>query len=106
MSATATQPTTDRPVVLGRYEIPEGKRVLIGRRIGGVVHVLDWPRNGTGRRYHVEAGFESKAELAVLIADYRRHAERLGACPMSREAIEQEFAMAPAGPIPPQLGTP
>jgi hypothetical protein len=49
---------------------------------------------GRGRRYFVERGFESKAELAVLIADYRREAQRLGACPMSREAIERGFELA------------
>ena len=53
-----------------------------------------------------QAGFESKGELAILIADYRRQAEQLGVCPMSREAIARAFALAPAGPTPPQLGTP
>lgn len=74
-------------VELGRYETPAGERVLLGRRIEGVVHVFDWPAAGRGRRYFVEAGFASKAELAVLLADYRRQAARWGACPMSREAI-------------------
>jgi hypothetical protein len=32
-------------------------------------------------------GFESKAELAVLLAEYRRRAERLGVCPMSKKEI-------------------
>ena len=78
---------------LGRYAVPEGTRVLVGRRVDGVVHVLDWPADGQGRRYHVEAGFGSMGELAVLVADYRRRAESLGACPMSRAAIERGLVM-------------
>ena len=77
---------------LGRYAVPEEARVLVGQRIDGVVHVFDWPAAGPGRRYHVEAGFESKAELAVLVAEYRRRAERLGVCPMSRAAIDRACA--------------
>jgi hypothetical protein len=82
---------TGRPVELGRYETPEGSRVLIGRRIEGEVHIYDAPRSRRGRRYFVEAGFESKSELAVLVADYRRQAERVGTCPMSREGLERSI---------------
>jgi hypothetical protein len=103
---TQTTPSTGRPVELGRYETPEGGRVLIGRRIEGQVHVFDTPNRRCGRRYFVEAGFESKAELAILLADYRRQAERLGACPMSREAIERSFARPGEGPPPGQDRTP
>lgn len=84
MSATAIQSSPSQLCELGRYTVPDEARVLVGRRIEGVVHVYDYPRDGHGRPYFVEAGFESKGELAVLIADYRRQAERLGACPMSR----------------------
>jgi hypothetical protein len=94
MSATAVQPKSAQLNVLGRYETAAGGRVLIGRRIEGQVHIYDYPANGSGRRYFVERGFESKAELAVLIADYRRQSERLGACPMSRAAIERGFELA------------
>ncbi len=93
MSATATQCRTGQPVEVGRYKTPSGERALIGRRIDGEVHIFDCPRSGRGRRYFVEAGFDSKAELAVLIADYQRQAKRLGGCPMSREAIERAFAL-------------
>lgn len=80
--------TNGRPVELGRYETPEGARVLIGRQIDGEVHVFDAARSRRGRRYFVEAGFKSRAELAVLIADYRHQAERLGVCPMSPKGLE------------------
>lgn len=106
MSATATQSSPSQLCELGHYTVPDEARVLVGRRIDGVVHVYDYPRSGRGRPYFVEAGFESKAELAVLIADYRRQAERLGACPMSRRRSRRRSWQTPAGPTPPQLGTP
>ena len=89
MAAAAAADSQGQRCELGRYAVPDGARVLVGQRIDGVVHVFDWPAVGRGRRYHVEAGFESKAELAVLLADYRRFAERLGVCPMSRAAIDR-----------------
>lgn len=91
MSAITKQRKTGQPVEVGRYETSAGERVIVGRRIDGEVHVFDCPRQGRGRRYFVEGGFESQAELAVLIADYQRQAKRLGTCPMSREAIERAF---------------
>jgi hypothetical protein len=100
MKTTATSPTIGKPVELGRYEIPTGERVLVGRRIEGIVHVFDLPQSGRGRRYFVEAGFHSLAELAVLLADYRRQAARLGACPMCRGAIDRAFDLAPTGSRP------
>jgi hypothetical protein len=98
MSATATQAGPAKLNVLGHYTVAQEARVLLGRRIEGKVYVYDYPSDGRGRRYFVEAGFESKAELAVLIAEYRRQATRLGVCPMSREAIEQTCATPPVGP--------
>jgi hypothetical protein len=113
MAAARTSPTSGDAEAspgslceLARYTVDEGERVLVGRRVDGVVHVLDWPLRGGGRRYHVESGFESKAELAVLVAEYRRFAERLGACPMSRASIERALEAPCAGPPPPQAGTP
>ncbi|HEY7950562.1 MAG TPA: hypothetical protein VID51_06975 [Solirubrobacterales bacterium] len=94
MSATAIQSCPTQLNVLGHYSVSDEARVLIGRRIEGEVYVYDYPVDGRGRRYFVERGFESKAGLAVLIADYRREAQRLGACPMSREAIERGFELA------------
>ena len=98
MSATAIQTSPAQLSVIGRYTVAEEARVLVGRRIEGKVFVYDYPRDGQGRRYFVESGFASKAELAVLLADYRREAKRLGTCPMSHDAIERAFQLAaPAG---------
>jgi hypothetical protein len=96
MSATAIQSDAPQLAVLGRYAVTEEGRALVGRRIEGEVNVYDYPVDGRGRRYFVERGFESKAEPAVLIADHRRQAQRLGACPMSREAIERLSSLLPS----------
>jgi hypothetical protein len=76
-------------VELGRYETPTGTRALVGRRIDGVVHVYDFAVNRPKRAYFVEAGFESRAELAVLVADYLDQARLLGACPMGKDGLER-----------------
>ncbi|HEX3563551.1 MAG TPA: hypothetical protein VHU24_11990 [Solirubrobacterales bacterium] len=94
MSATAIQSHPAQLNVLGRYTVSDEARVLVGRRIEGEVFVYDYPDDGDGRGYFVESGFESKAELAMLLADYRRQAERLGTCPMSHEATERAFELA------------
>jgi hypothetical protein len=94
MSSTTTQCESGQLWEIGRYRVADEQRVLVGRRVDGVVRVFDYPRATEGRRYFVEAGFASKAELAVLLADYRRQAERLGACPMSGEAIERSLSTA------------
>lgn len=95
MSATAIQSKPAQLNILDGYAIPDELRVLVGRRIGNIVYVYDYPSGERGRPYFVEAGFESKAELAVLIADYRRQATRLGVCTMSRDGLERSFAVAP-----------
>jgi hypothetical protein len=94
MNATAVQTRPPQLHALGHYTVSDEARVLVGRRIEGEVFVYDYPHDGRGRRYFVESGFESKAELAVLLADYRREADRLGSCPMSHEAIERAFELA------------
>jgi hypothetical protein len=95
MSATATARTAPR-VELGRYRVGEEERVLVGRRIDGEVFVYDYPATGEGRPWFVECGFASKAELAVLVADYRRRAAELGACPMSADAIDRALGLTAA----------
>ncbi len=93
MSATAVQSPAAQFAVLGQY-IAEEERVLVGRRIDGEVFVYDYPAEGNGRHYFVDRGIGSKAELAILVADYRREADRLGTCPMSGDAIDRAFELA------------
>jgi hypothetical protein len=87
MSATVTF-KPGQQVELGRYETPTGTRALVGRRIDGVVHVYDFAIGDPARAYFVEAGFESRVELAVLVSDYLRQARLLGACPMGRDGLD------------------
>jgi hypothetical protein len=96
MQSTTDTRAAGQRVELGRYETEEGERVLVGRRIDGEVFVYDYPATGEGRPLFVERGFASKAELAILIADYRRRAVELGACPMSAAAIGKEVGLAAA----------
>ena len=89
MTTTDTRQSSGSAAELRRY-VTEGReqRVLLGRRIDGVVHVYDAPcGGGAGRTYFVERGFDSKAELAMVVRDYLRQAARLGCCPMSRRAV-------------------
>ena len=78
---TQTERPDSQPVELGRYEVAGAERVLIGRRISGVVRIFDAPAAG-GRRYQVDSGIESKRELAALVRDYKSRAAALGRCPM------------------------
>jgi hypothetical protein len=88
MPTAIAEPQAGPQVELARYEIPEGTRVLTGRRIDGVVHVYDFPVDHPGRGYFVESGFDSRVELAVLVSDYRSQAERLGRCPMGPDGLD------------------
>jgi hypothetical protein len=94
MNATATPSNFPKLNVLSHYTVAGEDRTLIGRRIEGEVFVYDYPGRGTGRPYFVQAGFESKAELAALIADYRKQAERLSACPMCAAGVERLLGLA------------
>jgi hypothetical protein len=81
-------------VELGRYLTARGEeRQLVARRgEDGVVCLYDVPTPSDrlrGRSYFVEAGFESKAELAIFRRRYLEDAEVLGDSPMSRAAIDR-----------------
>jgi hypothetical protein len=89
MTPTDTRHSTGKAVELGRYvtDLRE-QRILLGRRVDGVVQIYDAPLGAEqGRTYFVERGFETRAELAMLVRDYLRQAKRLGCCPMGRRAV-------------------
>ena len=96
------QTTTPKPqtVELGRYWTALGEeRLLVGRRdADGIVRLFDVPNAGDrhrGRSYFVEAGFESKAELAIFRRRYLEDAESLGDSPMSKAAIDRIVSFDP-----------
>lgn len=96
-----TTPNQHQTVELGRYFTARGgERQLVGRRGGdGVIRLFDLPMPGDrmrGRSYFVEAGFESKAELAIFRRRYLEDAEELGDSPMSPAAIDRIVQFDPA----------
>jgi hypothetical protein len=68
-------------VELGRYTISAGERVIYGQRVLGVVRVVDVPAGGRGRRYIIERGLTSMAELEAIVADYLQRAAAWDAVP-------------------------
>ena len=89
-----TTRNTHQTVELGRYYTARGEeRLLVARRgEDDVVRVSDIPNAGDrhrGRSYFVEAGFDSKAELAIFRRRYLEDAESLGDSPMSKAAIDR-----------------
>ena len=65
----------------GRYAISAGERVIYGQRVLGVVRVVDVPAAGRGRRYIIERGLTSMAELEAIVADYLQQAAVWDAIP-------------------------
>lgn len=87
-------------VELGRYFTARGEeRLLVARRgTDDVVRVFDIPNSDDrqrGRRYFVEAGFESMPELAIFRRRYLEDAESLGDSPMSKAAIDRIVTFDP-----------
>jgi hypothetical protein len=83
--AHTTTPTTGaEPLELARYTVPEGERILIGRRVNGSAVVVDVPAGDTGRVYLVERDVQhdGRAALNAMIEDYVDQAERYGQIPM------------------------
>lgn len=72
---------TNERVELGHYTISDGERIIYGQRVLGVVRLVDIPADGTGRRYVIERGLTSMAELEAIVADYLAQAARWDAPP-------------------------
>lgn len=77
------------PVELARYTIPEGERVLVGRRVHGIAIVVDIPAGDEGRVYLVERDVERDGARALraLLADYQAVAEQRQTVPMASPAL-------------------
>ena len=73
MSRSISRRSGDR-VELGRYRITSGERAIYGQRILGVVRLVDVTATGRGRRYVIERGLTSRAELEAIVADYLQQA--------------------------------
>jgi hypothetical protein len=89
--STATQPrgaTNDR-VELARYRISSGERLVCGQRVDGVVRLVDVPVSERGRRYLIERGLTSMAEVEAIVADYVQEATRWDAIPAEPVCLDQ-----------------
>ena len=65
---------THERVELARYAVSAGERVIHGKRVLGVVRLVDDPTSGEGRHYVIERELTSMAELEAIVADYLQQA--------------------------------
>jgi len=89
MSHNTTTATVGERVELKSYTVDEGRRVIYGQRINGVVRLMDRPAHGVGRSYLIERGLEQDGCAAMngLIADYIRQAWVHDQVPMAMSAL-------------------
>ncbi len=72
---------TNERVELARYTVSAGERVIHGKRVLGVVRLVDDPASGDGRHYVIERELTSMAELEAIGADYLQQAASWDAIP-------------------------
>ena len=72
---------TNERVELARYTVSAGERVIHGRRVLGVVRLVDDPASGDGRHYVIERELTSMAELDAIVTDYLQQAATWDAIP-------------------------
>jgi len=83
-------------VELARYTVTAGERVIHGRRVLGVVRLVDDPISGDGRHYVIERELTTMAELDAIVTDYLEQARlwdvipAIGSCPLLAERREAE----------------
>ena len=88
-------PTNER-VELARYTVTAGERVIHGRRVLGVVRLVDDPVSADGRHYVIERELTTMAELDAIVTDYLEQARlwdvipAIGSCPLLAERRETE----------------
>ena len=87
---------TNERVELARYTVTAGERVIHGRRVLGVVRLVDDPVSGDGRHYVIERELTTMAELDAIVTDYLEQARlwdvipAIGSCPLLAERREAE----------------
>jgi hypothetical protein len=101
MTAAIPQPAiraraTNDGVELARYSVRAGVRVVHGKRVLGVVRLVDDPACGEGRHYVIERELTSMAELEAIVADYLQQAATwdvipaAGPCCLLADLAEQD----------------
>jgi hypothetical protein len=85
MTTTIAQPAragaTNERVEPARYTVTAGERVIHGKRVLGVVRLVDDPASGEGRHFVIERELTSMAELEAIVADYLQQAATWDAIP-------------------------
>jgi hypothetical protein len=81
VTPTPVERATNERVVLARYTISAGERVIYGQRVLGVVRLVDHPADAHGRRYVIERELTVMAELEAIVADYVQQAAAWDAIP-------------------------
>ncbi len=80
--STTQAPVRGKRIRIGTYTCDLGERQIVGQRVDGEVHLYDEPARDGGRRWVIERGVESRAELEAIVADYQQKAEKIGYIPM------------------------
>lgn len=73
---------------LARYQVPDGERVLLVHPAPGGAEILDVPASGVGDCFRVDRAGKGGSALHAFVAEYVRHARRLGCCPMAPKALD------------------
>ena len=86
---------TNERVELARYTVTGGERVIHGKRVLGVVRLVDDPARGDGRHFVIERELTSMAELEAIVVDYLQQAAEwdvipaAGPCCLAADAEER-----------------
>ena len=80
--STTEAPVRGKRIRMATYTADVGERQIVGQRVDGEVRLYDEPARDGGRRWVIERGVESKAELEAIVADYPQKAQKLGYVPM------------------------
>jgi hypothetical protein len=81
VTETRHEGPTNQRVELARYTVSAGERVVYGKRVLGVVRLVDDPAFGEGRHYVIERELTTMAELEAIVADYLQQAATWDAVP-------------------------
>lgn len=87
----------DRSGELARYQVPDGERVVLVHPAPGGAEILDVPASGCGDCFRVDRAGKGGAVLHALVAEYVRHARRMGCCPMDSKALDTIVGLSEDG---------
>lgn len=89
--AVSPRASVEEPVELARYRVHGCERILYGKWIDDLVHVIDGPAGGRGRFYPVDScrARDGRAAVEALVADYIRQAKHGEEIPMVAGMVER-----------------